>query len=100
MTGIVLCGLAWPDSVGFLAPFSLMGLVASFSFACLVLYVYTPPHAWLWIWSAGHDGQCLYLQASATASRDNIVDMLLSIQSCCLCRWGCHVMMVIYCLIM
>lgn len=56
MTGIVLCGLAWPDSVGFLAPFSLMGLVASFSFACLVLYVYTPPHAWLWMWSAGHDG--------------------------------------------
>jgi hypothetical protein len=39
LTCIPLCGLAWPDTVDFLAPFSLMGLIASFSFAVLVLYV-------------------------------------------------------------
>jgi amino acid permease len=35
---IPLCGLAWPDSVGFLAPFSLLGLAAAFAFAVVVVY--------------------------------------------------------------
>lgn len=35
---VPLCALAWPDSVGFLAPFSLLGLAAAFAFAVVVVY--------------------------------------------------------------
>eukprot|EP00038_Savillea_parva_P007733 m.172210 g.172210 ORF g.172210 m.172210 type:complete len:476 (-) comp13487_c0_seq1:155-1582(-) len=35
---VPLCGLAWPDSVGFLAPFSLVGLAAALAFAIVVVY--------------------------------------------------------------